>query len=108
MAVGLKSRDDPKNHIDAYCFSSALERERYIVLRGREMKGEISDLEVAPKFVIEINGKFIAWIVMSFSFRERGQLCVEDVSRTTALASLKRRLVEVCHNLKVYVPGRTA
>ena len=68
-----------------YIFDSKVERLRYIELRSLEQSGQISGLEVHPKFVLQPSfshmGKHIRAITYTadFKYTENKMIVVEDV-----------------------------
>jgi len=67
-----------------YEFSSKLEADRYVYLKGRENRGEISDLDVQPRFMLQdkfkAGKKAIRAIhyIADFIYLEEDQVVVED------------------------------
>ena len=85
--------------VDGIRFDSCAEADRYRVLRLRERAGEISDLELQPKFVLlpafERNGTKYRAITYrgDFAYIENGRSIVEDVKgMATDLFKVKEKL----------------
>lgn len=97
----LKYRNKPIL-VDGYRFSSHKEANRYFDLKLLERGGEISNLELQPKFEIipsiKWNGKTLRkrFYISDFKYKENGVMVVEDVkSKITAINpvyTLKRQL----------------
>ena len=74
-----------KTQIDMYIFDSTKEAKRYRELKLLEMAGEISNLELQPRFLLQEsfkkNGKTYRKIeyVADFKYIEKGKTKVEDV-----------------------------
>ena len=65
--------------IDGIAFASKREMNRYLVLKLREKQGEISRLELQPKFPVFINGVLVCTYTGDFQFFENGEIVIEDV-----------------------------
>ena len=90
-----------KTQIDMYIFDSAKEAKRYKELKLLEMAGEISNLELQPRFLLQEsfrkNGKTYRKIeyVADFKYIEKGKTIVEDVKGVqTDVFKLKHKLFE--------------
>lgn len=75
-----------KTVVDGICFDSKKEARRYAFLREREKLGEVSEIQVHVKFVLQEgfvakDGKKIRPITYTpdFLYREYGDLVAEDV-----------------------------
>jgi len=97
-----KYRNKRAQSLDGHCFDSMAERDRYEELRLLARAGEISNLELQPKFEIvpryRYNGSVVTARVYKadFAYNERGnpRRVVEDVKGAkTATFSLKWALV---------------
>jgi len=99
---------------DGVRFASKAEMRRYIDLRLLERAGHIRNLELQPRFPIEVmnpsNGEMVLCAVYISDFRyvelprpgvER--IVIEDVKGgpSTATYRLKRRLVEALHGIRI-------
>lgn len=103
--------------VDGIRFASKKEGERYIHLKIRESRGEISRLELQPAFPLVINDRPVlmrsagfpngrkAKYVADFSYLEGDGVCVvEDVKgMDTPVSRLKRALVEAIYGIRVVV-----
>ena len=90
-----------KTQIDMYVFDSAKEAKRYRELKLLEMVGEISNLELQPRFLLQEsfkkNGKTYRKIeyVADFKYIEEGKTIVEDVKGLqTDVFKIKHKLFE--------------
>ena len=90
-----------KTQIDMYIFDSTKEAKRYRELELLEMAGEISNLELQPRFLLQEsfrkNGKTYRKIeyVADFKYIENGKTIVEDVKGLqTDVFKIKHKLFE--------------
>lgn len=90
-----------KTQIDMYIFDSTKEAKRYRELKLLEMAGEISNLELQPRFLLQEsfkkNGKTYRKIeyVADFKYIEKGKTKVEDVKGLqTDVFKIKHKLFE--------------
>lgn len=87
-------------------FDSKRESERYAVLLLAERAGEISGLEIQPRFPLVVNGQDCGSYVGDFAYVTKdGERVVEDVksaaTRKLPTYRLKRRLVWALYGLTV-------
>lgn len=90
-----------KVQIDMYVFDSIAESRRYKELALLEKAGEIENLQLQPKFLLQEsfkkNGKTYRKIeyIADFMYEEKGQVIVEDVKgKETEVFKLKHKLFE--------------
>jgi hypothetical protein len=90
-----------KVKIDMYVFDSIAESRRYKELALLERTGEIKNLELQPRFLLQEsfkkNGKTYRKIeyIADFKYEEKGQVIVEDVKgMETKEFKIKRKLFE--------------
>ena len=90
-----------KVQIDMYVFDSIAESRRYKELALLEKAGEIENLQLQPKFLLQEsfkkNGKTYRRIeyIADFMYEEKGQAVVEDVKgMETKEFKIKRKLFE--------------
>lgn len=90
-----------KVQVDMYVFDSIAESRRYKELKLLEQAGEISELELQPRFLLQEgfrkNGKNFRKIeyIADFQYIENGRLVIEDVKgKETEVFKLKRKLFE--------------
>jgi len=101
----------PKYHnkktvIDNVTFDSLAEAHRYSELKLMEMAGEISYLELQPKFPIIVNGKKIATYIADFRYKTKdGLVIIEDVkssaTRKLPVYRLKKKLIAALYGVEV-------
>lgn len=93
--------------IDGHVFHSQKEARRYTELRGLEAGGVIRDLELQPRFRLEVNGEKICTYVADFAYFdiERNAEIVEDVKGVrTETYKLKKRMMLAIHGIEVEEP----
>ena len=90
-----------KVQIDMYVFDSIAESLRYKELKLLERAGEIKELELQPRFLLQEsfkkNGKTFRKIeyIADFQYIENGRVVIEDVKgKETEVFKLKRKLFE--------------
>ena len=84
--------------IDGIRFASTKEGKRYTELKLLERAGEISRLELQPRYDITINGVKVCTYVADFSYFDKSSRVVEDVKgMKTPVYRLKRKLVEALY-----------
>ena len=85
----MNKYNNKKVQVDMYVFDSIRESQRYKELKLLERAGEISNLELQPKFLLQEsfkkNGKTYKAInyIADFMYEENGKVVVEDVKRNT-------------------------
>ncbi len=67
-----------KTQIDGIWFDSKAEGLHYLLLKDRQRKGEIRDLELQPKFRLNLLGQHIGFYTPDFLYVERGKQIAED------------------------------
>ena len=93
--------NNKKTQIDMYVFDSVKEAKRYKELKLLERAGEISNLELQPRFLLQDsfkkNGRTYRKIeyVADFKYIEKGKIIVEDVKGLqTDVFKIKHKLFE--------------
>jgi hypothetical protein len=98
-----------KTEIDGHVFPSKAEARRYVDLKRLQDAGEITDLELQPKFPLIVNGKKVGRFTADFQYRDGdGATVIEDVkgfSRGEAYR-LRKKLVEACHGIEIVEVSR--
>lgn len=102
MRLQMQSKyKNKKTQIDMYVFDSAKEAKRYKELKLLEIAGEINNLELQPRFLLQEsfrkNGKVYRKIeyVADFKYIENGKTIVEDVKGLqTDVFKIKHKLFE--------------
>lgn len=89
--------------VDGIRFASTAEANRYQVLKIRVATGEIRDLELQPRYLLEVYGVKVTTYVGDFRYRDNaGELVVEDVKGViTDVYKLKRILMLACHGITI-------
>lgn len=95
-----------KVSLDSYVFDSQAEGRRYMVLRDRLRKGEITDLAVHPSFVLTVQGVLIGRYRPDFAYTvvATGERIVEDVKSKATITEaygLRKKLMWACHQVRV-------
>lgn len=91
-----------KQEIDGYLFDSGLEARRYAELKLLEKGGEITYLQVHPKFPIVVNGQKICTYSADFEHWQAGKRVVEDCKGVrTPVYKLKKRLVKATLGIEI-------
>jgi len=101
-----KYRNIPKR-VDGILFQSTKESRRYSELKALQQAGVIQDLELQPKFKLEVNGVHITTYYADFRYHdnERRAEVVEDVKgMRTQLYILKKRLMKALLAIEVEEP----
>lgn len=82
-------------------FDSIKESNRYLKLRQQEKDGEISNLELQPRFDCVVNGVHVCFYKADFKYFINDRLVVEDVKSAFTAKNrefrLKKKLVEALH-----------
>lgn len=68
-----------KTEVDGITFASAKEARRYGDLKLMVRAGEISELELQPRFKLEVNGQLVATYTADFRYRRNGSVIIEEV-----------------------------
>lgn len=86
-------------------FDSKAEREHWYELVVLQDAGRISDLEIQPRFPIEIEGKTVGRYYGDFAYTdEHGRYRVIDVKgKDTDLSRFKRKIVAAMYGVEVEV-----
>jgi len=92
-----------KTIISGHKFDSIKESKRYLILKDMEDKGEISNLKLQHKFIIEIDGNKICTYIADFTYFDQKQTyIVEDVKgMKTAVYNLKKKLMKAILNISI-------
>lgn len=90
--------------IDGIRFASKAEAKRYGELQLLEKAGEISGLDLQPRYDLTVNGKFICQYVGDFRYWRciDGWMVVEDVKGVrTPNYLLKKKLMRAVHGIEI-------
>ena len=92
-----------KRTADNILFASKKEKDRYIILKLMERGGEITDLELQPRYTIVINDVKICGYRADFRYKDKnGNIIVEDVKGVrTPDYKIKAKLMFVCQGIKI-------
>ena len=91
-----------KTEVDGFVFASKREAHRYSELKLAERNGDISNLELQPKFPLIVNGKKVATYIADFRYKERGEVVIEDAKGfRTAIYRLKKKIVEAQYGIEI-------
>lgn len=100
----LKYRNKPVE-VDGYKFASKKEARRYHELKLLLNANVIDDLELQPRFPIELNGEKICTYVADFAYTENGKRITEDVkseiTRKNSTYRLKKKLVKAVYCIDI-------
>ena len=120
--VGRHKYGAKRTEVDGISFDSQREARHYLELKTRERFRDIRDLELQPRYKIEINGEPLKIRSRGFpggrtvtyvaDFRyvvtATGETVVEDIKGLdTPVARLKRALVEHLYGIRIEVIGGT-
>jgi len=88
--------------LDGIVFDSQREAKRYGELKLLERAGEISGLQLQPRFPIVINGVKVCTYVADFQYRTPSGPVTEDVKgMKTPIYNLKKKLVKAVHGIEI-------
>ncbi len=89
--------------LDGITFASKREAERYATLKLLEKAGDITKLELQPKYLLVVNGQLICTYVADFRYRNhKGKLVVEDAKGfPTRDYQLKKKLMRAIHDIEI-------
>ena len=89
--------------IDGHRFASQAEGRRYVALKKMAKDQEITDLDLQPKFPIEVNEHKICTYIADFDYTDKdGAYIVEDVKGfKTSIYRLKKKLVEAIYGIEI-------
>lgn len=92
-----------RTEVDGIMFASKAESRRYITLRDMQKRGEIHNLELQPRFRLEVNGVKICDYIADFRYRdESGDEVIEDVKGViTPQYRMKRNLMLAVHGIEI-------
>lgn len=95
-----------KTEVDGITFDSLKEARRYGELKLLERAGEISGLELQPKFPLTVNGQLVCTYRGDFSYRDKaGNRVIEDVkspaTRAHPVYRIKAKLLRAVYGIDV-------
>lgn len=103
MRTASKYRNK-KTQVGIYKFDSIKESKRYLELLWLEKAGEIRDIEVHPKFPIEVNGEKICTYHADFAYKIGSCRVVEDIKSEptkTPTYRLKKKLMLAVNRIEI-------
>lgn len=108
LSVSPNKYHAEKAHADGITFDSKHERERYMLLRDKEKRGEIQNLRVHVPIPVEINDQLVCTYVCDMVYDDNGVTIYEDCKGLRRGLPyqhfrLKAKLVEVTRGIKVDV-----
>ena len=87
---------------DGHRFASKAEARRYRELKALAAAGEIADLELQPRYPLEVNGRKIGAYVGDFRYCRGGVTILEDVKGVkTPVYRLKKKLVAALYGIEI-------
>ena len=91
--------------VDGITFHSKKEAHAYSELKIREKHGEIGEIELQPKFSIDINGVHVCNYIADFRFvdyRDNSTVVMDVKGMKTQVYRLKKKLMKACHNIEIF------
>lgn len=93
-----------KTTVDGFKFDSKKEANRYCNLKLLQKAGEISELEMQPKYPLTVNGVIVATYIADFRYVIKGFInyTVEDVKGVkTPVYRLKKKLMKAIYKIDI-------
>lgn len=91
-----------KVELDGFMFDSRREANRYLELKLLERSGQITNLELQPRYDLIVNGMNCGFYKADFRYQEGENTIVEDAKgMKTAVYSLKKKLVKAIHGIEI-------
>jgi hypothetical protein len=89
--------------VDGITFASKAEARRYQELKMMELSGDITQLELQPKFPLIVNGVKVGTYIGDFRYRYGAVVYVEDVKgMKTPVYNLKKKMMKAQYNIEIY------
>jgi hypothetical protein len=102
VEVGVNKYRNKRTIVDNITFASKKEAARYGDLKLLEKHGLISDLQLQPKYVIEVNGVKICSYLGDFRYWINGEMIIEDVKGVkTPAYRLKKKLMLAVFGIEI-------
>jgi hypothetical protein len=79
ITTRIKKYRNKPTMVDEILFDSVAEAKRYNELKFFQAAGQISNLELQPKFPLEVNGALVCTYIADFSYMSHGYRVIEDV-----------------------------
>lgn len=91
-----------RTQVGGYTFDSRKEAEHYLVLKGMQNCGAISNLQLQPSFPLVVNGELIGVYRADFEFVQDGQRIVQDVKGyRTQMYNMKKKLISALYGIEI-------
>tara|TARA_R110002020_G_C16263217_1_gene770632 strand:- start:1208 stop:1519 length:312 start_codon:yes stop_codon:yes gene_type:complete len=91
-----------KTVVDGIKFDSKAEARRYSNLKILEGVGDISDLELQPRYDLVINGIKVGFYKADFRYIQDGDTIVEDVKgMKTPIYNLKKKMIKAIYGIDI-------
>lgn len=100
----MSKYNNKKTEIDGFLFDSKREANRYVELKLLERAGEIENLELQPKYSVDINGKHICNYFADFRYFDsyNKSIVIEDAKgMRTDVYKIKKKLVEAIYSITI-------
>ncbi len=104
LTPGLRKFRNVPCEVDGIKFDSKAEARRYNELKLFVRAGDLSNLELQPKFPLIVNGALVCTYVADFSYEQRGYRIIEDVKSTatkTPQYRIKIKLLKALTGIEV-------
>lgn len=102
VAAAMNKYRAVRTVVDGRVFDSKREARRYEELKLLERAGLIRDLEIQPKFPLEVNGRRVATYRGDFQYWEGGEFIVEDCKGVrTPIYRLKAKLMFALYGIEI-------
>lgn len=96
--MGRSKYRNVRTEVDGITFDSRAEAKRYQELKILERVGEITNLDLQPRYDCWVNGKKVCTYVADFRYMTDRCQTIEDVKgMKTPVYKLKKKLVEACY-----------
>ena len=98
-----------KTVVDGINFDSKWESQRYLYLKSLERAGRVRNLELQPRFPIQVNGHKICTYVADFRYEKENkdgewEYIIEDAKGVeTPEFKLKKKLMKACLGIEIYL-----
>lgn len=104
---GTRLRTKDKPTCDGLTFDSGAEMTRYRLLKDRQKRGEISDIETQVRYPLyAVDGEEVCTFILDFRWKENGHTVVEDYksdATDTDIFNLKCKLFYHCYGFPVQI-----
>jgi hypothetical protein len=102
MRVGYSKYNAKRTKVDGISFPSAGQARRYTELKLLAKLDKISNLELEPRYPLEVNGMRICTYVADFRYLENGTEVIEDFKGViTPLFKLKAKLLKAIYGIDI-------